>query len=431
MKLDKVRKNHYEKAAEIIDEDGISASSIHNDHWIVINDKEYPFKAATKLALQQTGETIEESEFFRTAPTYLKYARSLGFKINFYKEHLNFFTEEELYYFSNVSGSKYNSKKPTDIRKGVFLRPLVAKTNKWAEISLIEDFTYKKDSAWQWNGDKIKDYLWIRLYRKGASKKVFFILGVSGEENDGYLYFMIECLRRESADGRLSKAAQHRFDKHITNSEYKEKRIYVSELKNYDWDRLTQTTTDYINEYSALYDELVEIVNDDSPVSTTAPASILFVDPPRTTKSYVKRERKFKEYDTDWTKKHSTSKKLGNAGEEYVEAYERERLTKQNRIDLAEQVHRKKDGAGYDILSFDENGREKYIEVKSTLRNIDEPFYFSINERAFLTQHKNQYVLYRLHNIQLSPFRAHCYELTGKKLLAKAKFNPTSFEVCI
>ncbi len=38
------------------------------------------------------------------------------------------------------------------------------------------------------------------------------------------------------------------------------------------------------------------------------------------------------------------------------------------------------DSAGFDILSFDENGKEKFIEVKTTQMGKEVPFYFTHNE---------------------------------------------------
>ena len=59
----------------------------------------------------------------------------------------------------------------------------------------------------------------------------------------------------------------------------------------------------------------------------------------------------------------------GRLGEEYVFASEQTRLQRARRPDLAEQVqwvHRDSVSEGYDILSYETDGRERRIEVKAT-----------------------------------------------------------------
>ena len=61
---------------------------------------------------------------------------------------------------------------------------------------------------------------------------------------------------------------------------------------------------------------------------------------------------------------------LGRAGEEFVLEIERKKLEKLQRLDLLKKVRwisaEEGDGAGYDILSFEPDGRELLIEVKTT-----------------------------------------------------------------
>lgn len=63
---------------------------------------------------------------------------------------------------------------------------------------------------------------------------------------------------------------------------------------------------------------------------------------------------------------------LGKAGEERVLKHERDTLTAAGREDLAQQIRwvseEDGDGAGYDIASFDADGRQRLIEVKNHKR---------------------------------------------------------------
>ena len=47
-------------------------------------------------------------------------------------------------------------------------------------------------------------------------------------------------------------------------------------------------------------------------------------------------------------------------------------------------------------MSFFEDGREKFIEVKSTTTSLKSPFYLSRNELGFLNDHNEDYFLYRI-----------------------------------
>ena len=63
---------------------------------------------------------------------------------------------------------------------------------------------------------------------------------------------------------------------------------------------------------------------------------------------------------------------------------------------MSSHAQTKGDGLGYDILSFFVDGREKYIEVKSTTGALQSSFYLSKNELGFLGEHKDDAFLYRV-----------------------------------
>jgi Domain of unknown function (DUF3883) len=63
--------------------------------------------------------------------------------------------------------------------------------------------------------------------------------------------------------------------------------------------------------------------------------------------------------------------------------------------------HTSRDGEGYDILSFEESGRERLIEVKTTKYGRETPFFVSSNERAVSELHA--YHLYRLFGFRVAP----------------------------
>ena len=86
----------------------------------------------------------------------------------------------------------------------------------------------------------------------------------------------------------------------------------------------------------------------------------------------------------DFEARHKNSKRIGDRGERIVFALEKQRLSQAGKPKLAEQVDHvadRADGLGYDILSFDEDGTERPIEVKATTAlNLQNGFYISANE---------------------------------------------------
>lgn len=98
---------------------------------------------------------------------------------------------------------------------------------------------------------------------------------------------------------------------------------------------------------------------------------------------------------------------LGRQGEELALLYERQRLISGGREDLALKLEwtseERGDGAGYDIASFEFDGRERLIEVKTTNGPARTPFYLSENERAFSEERPDAFRLLRLYNFIAAP----------------------------
>ena len=61
------------------------------------------------------------------------------------------------------------------------------------------------------------------------------------------------------------------------------------------------------------------------------------------------------------------------------------------------------DHEGFDILSFEESGAERLIEVKTTKYGIETPFYVTRNEVAVSEKHAPRYQVYRLFSFRDAP----------------------------
>lgn len=116
----------------------------------------------------------------------------------------------------------------------------------------------------------------------------------------------------------------------------------------------------------------------------------------------------------DYIALENNNRALGTAGELAVVEYEAQRLREAGARTLSKRVEHvaqsRGDGLGYDVLSFEVDGRERFIEVKTTAYDKHTPFLISRGEVAFSERAAGQYRLYRLFEF---PKRAQMFELVG------------------
>jgi hypothetical protein len=96
------------------------------------------------------------------------------------------------------------------------------------------------------------------------------------------------------------------------------------------------------------------------------------------------------------------NKHLGDLGELWVMNYEIEKLKKANKHNLIKHIKHisidEGDGTGYDIESFDLEGKKIFIEVKTTKGSQNSSLFISRNELERSKIENEQYYLYRLFN---------------------------------
>jgi hypothetical protein len=131
-----------------------------------------------------------------------------------------------------------------------------------------------------------------------------------------------------------------------------------------------------------------------------APPALLPVTPRR--EDIERLVRKFNPVERDFR-----NRKLGRDGEELVFQFECEKLQRIDRLDLAKKVRwiseEDGDGAGYDILSFDEKGKERFLEVKTTVGSDTTPFYITRNELSFSSERPEAFRLCRVFDFSMRP----------------------------
>lgn len=109
----------------------------------------------------------------------------------------------------------------------------------------------------------------------------------------------------------------------------------------------------------------------------------------------------------DYIAQEARNRTLGLAGEEFVVRFEHWRLTQLGKATLADRVEHvsqtKGDGLGYDVLSFNANGKERFIEVKTTAFGKETPFFVTRNELDFSKDASDNFVLCRLFEFRQTP----------------------------
>lgn len=120
---------------------------------------------------------------------------------------------------------------------------------------------------------------------------------------------------------------------------------------------------------------------------------------------------------------------LGAAGERAALARERSMLERAGEHALAGRVEHVSqtvgDGLGFDIRSFDLQGREKLIEVKTTRLGAHWPMVVSRNEVEVSAVEGERYHLYRLHDFRPESIRF--YTLRGD-LRTTCQMTPESYK---
>ncbi len=129
----------------------------------------------------------------------------------------------------------------------------------------------------------------------------------------------------------------------------------------------------------------------------------------------------------DYLRREALNRTLGDAGEDLVMEFERVRLRNAGEERLAEKVEQVSktvgDQAGFDIRSYDADGRDRFIEVKTTRYGKYTPFYISAGEVRFSGAHADAYHLYRLFEFRRAP---RLFVLPGD-VRGHARLQPTNY----
>lgn len=168
-----------------------------------------------------------------------------------------------------------------------------------------------------------------------------------------------------------------------------------------------------VSERLAVSKQLQEIAaaDADSPMATPEPDDFLSVltesplaDPPRASASEPVIVRGVA---TNFIEREARNRSLGSTGEEFVLKYKLARFVHACCESLAHKIeHTSKvrgDHEGCDILSFETNGAERLIEVKTAKYGKETPFFVTRNEVVVSERHPAQYNVHRMFSFRNAP----------------------------
>ena len=312
----------------------------------------------------------------------------------------SFFNAQEVEFLQKWANKKYEKNNEIHVNASrTLLETVWKKTQFWSDeaVKTLDDYEVSNPRIWSkpgYKGSYFKDYAWARIFKSGDKQKdIFFTVGASASKEA--LFYKLDY--HHAKDSKLTKEQQELCDKYIPD-DLKWNEIPKNEIANWDWDSLIKKTVQFITENSHHYDQIIKLVFEDQKPELVFKNNLTKRGFPDSPPVRAERNPSFKGVDVDFEGQTRENKKLGDSGENLVKQYEENKLRQARLLSLADKVEIVKDGRGFDILSYDENGAEIHIEVKTTCGNEKTPFLISRNEVMFFKKYPENYRIYRLYN---------------------------------
>ncbi|WP_299229494.1 DUF3883 domain-containing protein [uncultured Psychroserpens sp.] len=146
--------------------------------------------------------------------------------------------------------------------------------------------------------------------------------------------------------------------------------------------------------------------------------------------------RRFIGRKVDWEKVRDRNNEIGDQGEEFVLEFEIDRLIETLSIERAKAMQNVQhlsrlqgDGLGYDISSINDDGSPRYIEVKTTSGDFNQPFFMSENERRFFEEYGDSAFIYRVYNFDKEARHGNVKIISSSELFSDFTFDTTTWKV--
>ncbi len=153
--------------------------------------------------------------------------------------------------------------------------------------------------------------------------------------------------------------------------------------------------------------EFKKFADENTPPNTKKIQFDTIIDSSPNKTKQIEKEPLFLPIKINYLQREQNNRHLGEHGEQLVFDYEKWRLRNAGKEKFADKIEWvskvKGDGLGYDILSKNNNGTDRFIEVKTTKLAKETPFYFSRTEWKFALLKEKDFFLYRVFNFTEAP----------------------------
>ena len=146
--------------------------------------------------------------------------------------------------------------------------------------------------------------------------------------------------------------------------------------------------------------------------------------------------KRFTARKVDWEKVRDRNNEIGDQGEEFVLEFETDRLVETLSLKRTKAIQNVQhlsrlqgDGLGYDIYSINNDGSPRYIEVKTTSGDFNQPFFMSENERRFFKEYGESAFIYRVYNFNKEARHGDVKVVTSSDLFSDFAFDTTTWKV--
>lgn len=330
----------------------------------------------------------------------------------------SYFNQTEIDRFAKNSGKPYSKKNPEQLDVGrLIYNTVYKKVNYWGERLGSElKYPVKKDTHWLTNHvATFKHYAWCRLFPDPKEQMIFFNVELMAVEK--YMIIKIDCMFEGSTS--LSSEKVEMFRKYVGGHTYKgqpvgEHRIALNQFDN--WDDLIRYSKAFIKANLPVYHGVRKYLKTGKLPKGRLQNVLIRRN---LTKSHVPSAggNTGGAIQVDYESRYKSQKALGDAGEKLV-IMDQERQLKA--WGIKKKVKKVPDSFGYDIKSYDKQGDEIHIEVKTTTMKQNEPFFLSINELN-TAQKDSKWVLYRIYEFSKKYNSGEYYEIDRRDFLDKFK----------
>lgn len=336
---------------------------------------------------------------------------------------MNYFTQEDLNFYIEHANTVYDKENQQDIRTGSRIRKTIFdKVSFWGE-QVAKQLGFSSLGRNNWLNtyqSTFKEYAWCRIFPNPDDHQLFFNVECNAEE--GSLIIKLHC--KFSGSDRLSHDKVALFDKFVETKFYRGQwiRWYLIDLRSFqNFDQLINFSKHFIQDNLHHYFEIKNLLDSSDLKEELENLHLDSMDltqmkltkvennplPQKSSRGeYVFQDKTLyfnvlnEPSGSIYEKRNRENKKLGDTGEKLILIQEEKRLKELQEkgiISKDKRVIKQKDYVGYDFLSYDENGQEIHIEVKTTAGNQKAPFYMSMNEVSVMKSDP-KWKLYRVYD---------------------------------